>query len=212
VGIYFSGGVLSLIAPWLGLLPLMAFSLVNQKNAIVWFCISLLTFIAFAIFKNELALVTHERNAIGSLVSLFGFTTLIFLFMQLFHKTETNLLLNIKKKNDGLIEQNEEIATQNEEIVAQNEEVTQQRDEIASQRDFIEQQNKKLILQNRDIAISNQQLALRVKEIFDRNLTLEKHWHTLLGISKSRSVNFGDLEEAFRYLPKLLRLVCIPIE
>jgi hypothetical protein len=152
IGMYFSGGLLSLIAPWLGLLPLMAFTLVNQKNAFVWAGISLTTFAVFAIFHDNLA-VPKADNVYGAFVAHLGLAVVIFVFIQLFHRTRQHLLTTITERNN-------------------------------------------------ELEVSQKALAARVKEIVDRNTSLEKHWHTLLDISKSRSISFGTLEEALQDITK----------
>jgi GAF domain-containing protein len=73
---------------------------------------------------------------------------------------------------------------------------------LSAQRNFIDRQNQKLQEQNNNIEKVNALLAQRVKEIFDRNKLLEQHWRTLLAISKSRSINFGDFEEAIKHIIK----------
>jgi GAF domain-containing protein len=195
LGIYYSGGIYSLMIPWLALLPLMAFSLINRKSAIAWFIVTAVSLLIVTIFTDQLNLKVINRGALGSLVSHVGLVLMVFLFMQLFHAKEKKLRRTIIRKNKIL-------ATSREEIAAQNEELLQQRDEIIAQRDYIEDQNKKLLKHNEEIEIVNIQLATKVSEIFERNNTLEKHWHTLLAISKSRSINFGDLEEAFKHITK----------
>lgn len=194
VGISFSGGVYSLIVPWLGLLPLMAFSLINRKSAIVWFCLAVASLVAITLFQDQL-IDAPRKGIYGALVAHLGLTVVIFLFMQLFHRTETGLMLKIKKRNHSLLESHLEIAGQNEQL-------TQQRNEITAQRDQIEDQNKKLRHQNADIERINAHLAQKVEEILERNKTLGKHWRNLLEISKSRPINFGNFREALNLITK----------
>jgi hypothetical protein len=174
IGIYFSGGIYSLVTPWLGLLPLMAFSLIDKRSASTWFVIAVFTLLFFSIFQAQLAIQTPSKSIYVVLIAYLGLITMYFSFMRLFHKTETHLLEIIKQKNDSLLEKQEEIVLQ----------------------------NKTLQEQSSKIESINKELAAKVTEIFERNKTLEKHWHTLLEVSKNRSINFGDLEEAMRYITK----------
>jgi GAF domain len=178
VGMYFSGGLYSLVTPWLALLPLIAFGLIDRKSANLWFFISFFTLSIFAFFQNELMDKVADKRIFGILLAHLGLVAMIFLFMRLFHKTESSLLTTVKAKNEFLLEQQEEIL----------------------------RQNKRLREQSIDIENANKQLAILVESAFDRNRTLERHWNTLLEVSKSKSVNFGDLQEALRYITKTAAL------
>jgi GAF domain len=195
VGIIFSGGIFSLVTPWLALLPIMAYLVIDSRAAKIWFVAAMLTVIFFTFFFHNPTLLQDESGIKRSFAAYLGLVVVAFSFAHLFHLAETKLTVLVKGQNNSLIEQKEEILTQNEEL-------TQQRNEITAQRDHIERQNKLLREQNLLVEKMNQELAKKAQEIFDRNATLEKHWHTLLEISKSRSINFGDFDEALKHIVK----------
>lgn len=194
-GIAFSGGIYSLVLPWLVLMPVMANFLIDRKAAKVWAMVSVVSVIFFMFFFKNQRLMLDDRGDWRALAAHLGLVFIIFYFSNLFSTSKTKLL-------DALKISNSELKEQKEEVVAQNEELVQQRNEIAAQRDHIERQNKVLREQNLLVEKINNELAKKAKEIFDRNATIEKHWHTLLAISKSRSINFGDFDEALKHIAK----------
>jgi hypothetical protein len=195
IGTFYSGGIYSLLLPWLALMPIMANFLINQRAAKSWTIISSLSIILFmSIFKDQALMLVENRDWRSLFVNV-GLVFAIFFFSNLFNESKTKLLAVLKITN-------EDLRNQKEEVLAQNEELTQQRNEIAAQRDHIERQNKLLREQNLLVEKINEELAKKAQEIFDRNATIEKHWHTLLEISKSRSINFGDFDEALKHIAK----------
>ncbi len=194
-GIAYSGGIYSMILPWLLLMPLMANLLIDKKTATFWAIVSALSMAYFLfIFKSSLLLL-DEKASWRSLIANIGLVVVVYLFTESFSRSKAKLLNALKESNADLFEQKEEVLTQNEEL-------TQQRDEITVQRHHIEEQNELLRNQYEQIEKTNRELEARATEIFNRNATLEAHWHTLLNISKSRSVNFGDSVEALRDITK----------
>jgi len=194
-GISYSGGIYSLVLPWLLLMPLMANLLIHQKAAISWLVLAALSLISVLFFFDNQPFITDDKAVWRSLIGNIGLVVVVFLFTESFSRSKAKLLNALKESNADLFEQKEEVLTQNEEL-------TQQRDEITIQRHHIEEQNELLRTQFGQIEKTNQELELRAFEIFNRNATLEEHWHTLLNISKSRSVNFGDSVEALRDITK----------
>ncbi|NOS92289.1 MAG: GAF domain-containing protein [Cyclobacteriaceae bacterium] len=194
-GISYSGGIYSLVLPWLLLMPLMANLLIHQKAAIGWLVLAALSLISILFFFDHQPLISDDKAVWRSLIGNIGLVVIVFLFTESFSRSKARLLNALKESNADLFEQKEEVLTQNEEL-------TQQRDEITVQRHHIEEQNELLRKQFEQIEKTNQELELRASEIFNRNATLEEHWHTLLNISKSRSVNFGDSVEALRDITK----------
>jgi GAF domain-containing protein len=191
VGISYSGGIYSLVLPWLLLMPLMANLLIHQKAAITWLVLATFSLISILLFFDNQPLISDDKAVWRSLIGNIGLVVVVFLFTESFSRSKAKLLYALKESNADLFEQKEEVLTQNEEL-------TQQRDEITVQRHHIEEQNELLRTQFVEIEKTNAELELRAREIFNRNATLEEHWHTLLTISKSRSVNFGDSAEALR--------------
>ena len=194
-GVSISGGIFSVLIPWLVLMPIMGNLLVGNRCAKYWFAVSSLSVVFFMFFfKNPHAMVDPlgDRRAF---ISYFALGAVIFALTDLYHRAEVKLLNRIKDANHDL-------AASNEEILAQNDSLAHQRDELSAQRNFIERQNGMLLNQNKHIESVNEQLAMRVKEIFERNQMLEKHWHTLLDISKNKEVCFGDLDVALKHICK----------
>ena len=196
VGIAFSGGIHSLVLPWLALMPIMAHFLVSQQAAKVWLVVSLSSIVFFNFYFDNSQIVVDAGASWRSTFSLIGLVCITFFFTHLFYKANTSMLEQVKGQNFQLLEQREEIQTQNEELV-------QQKTEIISQATFIQRQNDLLAQQNRQIEAMNEQLRQRVREITERNALLEKHWHMLLEISKSRAINFGDFDEGMKYLTQM---------
>jgi hypothetical protein len=195
ISIAHSGGIYSLVVPWLAVMPIMANLLIGKIAARVWAIISVVSIIFFMFFfKNDRVMLSGQGDW-RSLVGNLGLVFIVFFFSDLFNRSKTKLLNALKTSNEDLRDQKEE-------VLAQNEELTQQRDEISGQRDHIERQNGVLKQQYSHIERINEELARKAKEIFDRNATIEKHWHTLLSISKSRSINFGDFDEALQHIVK----------
>lgn len=192
-GIWYSGGIYSLVLPWLSLMPIMAHLLINHRASSIWLLVSLLSVLFFNFFAKDPSVLEDGSAPWRSTFSLVGLLTVIYFFTHLFHQAKDRMMTAIKNKNEELLEHQEEIQSQNEELM-------QQRNEIASQRDFIQKQNNLLTAQNHQIELVNKELRQRVREIVTRSEILEKHWHTLLEISKSRSINFGDFGEAMQYL------------
>lgn len=192
-GIWYSGGIYSLVLPWLALMPIMAHLLINHRASKIWLAVSLLSVLFFNFFAKDPSVLDDRSAPWRSSFSLVGLLTVIYFFTHLFHRAKDRMMNAIKLKNEELLEHQEEIQSQNEALV-------QQRNEIVSQRDFILKQNGLLTAQNHQIDLVNKELKQRVHEIIARSGILEKHWHTLLEISKSRSINFGDFGEAMQYL------------
>jgi hypothetical protein len=180
-------------------MPLMANLLIHRHAATAWVLIVALSLIYFLFFFDSLPMVDDIRGSWRSFIGNIGLVVVIFLFTESFSRSKARLLQALKESNADLFEQKEEVLTQNEEL-------TQQRDEITIQRHHIEQQNEQLRKQFEQIETTNAELELRATEIFNRNVTLEEHWHTLLRISKSKSVNFGNSVEALKEITKTAAL------
>jgi hypothetical protein len=195
LGISYSGGIYSPILAWVAIMPIMANLLITRNAAKLWAAISFSSIFFFLFFFKNYRITQDEYSDWRSMFNFAGLIFVIFFFSDLFSRAKEKLNGSLKISNYELKEQKEEVVTQNEELV-------QQRNEIAAQRDHIERQNILLRQQVNIIEKINEQLALKAKEIFDRNAMLEKHWHTLLDVSKSKAVNFGDFEEALKLIVK----------
>lgn len=194
-GIAISGGIFSVLLPWLILMPVMANLLVGHSCSKSWFVVSALSILFFMFFFKNPQVMINPLGDRRAFISYFALVFVIFALTDLFHRAEVKLLNKIK-------EVNKDLTSLNEEVISQNEGLTTQRDELSAQRNFIEKQNKKLIEQNRNIERVNDLLAAKVHEITTRNSMLEKHWHTLLDISKSKNINFGNFDESLKHIIK----------
>jgi hypothetical protein len=197
LGTAYSGGVFSLVLPWLALMPIMANLLVGINAARVWAVISTCTILFFFFYFKDIQPNANPGGDVRSLVAHSGLVAIAFLFSFLFYRAKDGLLKQVK-------EQNEYLLTNRKEIVSQNERLNQQKYEIQTQNEFIQRQNGLLVQQNALIDHVNNLLTKRVKEITDRTKLLERHWNTLLNISKSKAINFGDFDMAARHLTKVV--------
>jgi hypothetical protein len=185
-GIATSGGILSLVMPWLSVMPVMANLLINQRAATVWACISLASILVF--FLNDVNFQTVEQSHWRSLASNSGLVVTTSVFTWLFHRAYSNLVSKVTYKNKKLEARKNRLISQHR--------------EIGAQKSFIEKQNQMLQQQNNYIEKINEQLQLRVQSIMVCNKALEQYWMTLLTITKSYTVNFGRLDEALDYITK----------
>jgi GAF domain-containing protein len=214
IGIATSGGIFSLVLPWLAVMPIMANLLIHHRAAMVWAFISLLSIGVF--FLLEVYPDAIDHSSLRSLAANSGLVVITFVFTWLFHRAQTNLVIKVSSKNKKL--------------EARKNRLIRQHQEIQAQKSFIEKQNQLLHSQNRSIEKINQLLHERVQEITSRNEILGQHWQTLLAITKSYTVNFGRLDEAlahvtetvskslnidrvsiWRYHPDLHKIVCIQL-
>lgn len=158
VGSYYSGGVKSLVIPWLSLMPVLANLMIDYRRSIIWFAISLITVVVFILIDSTLPPVKFSDAYWRNLLSVTGLCLILFLFTSLFDKARYKILQILKVRNEDLARQKEEIKT------------------------------------------INFQLQQKIVEIERKNATLEKHWNTLIDISKDKSINFGTLEEALNHI------------
>jgi hypothetical protein len=186
VAISYSGGIYSQIIPWLAVTTVFANLLASQKAALFWAGISICSVLFFTFFFANTSPLQEPDGNLRGLASHVGVVVIIYLFTQLFHQSQTDLVKKIKRKNRKLKESRKLLLESNR--------------EIESQKSFIEKQNKLLRQQNKSIDAVNKLLERRVEEIMSSNKKLEGHWQTLLSITKSYIVNFGQLEEALSYI------------
>jgi hypothetical protein len=121
-------------------------------------------------------------------LSTAGLCLVLFLLSALFVRSRTLILDALQTKNEELLKHQVTIVDQNQKISSQNV-------EILSQLEFIETQHHELMEQKIEIEFINKKLEEKVREIVERNATLEKHWTTLIQISKDKVVNFGTRDE-----------------
>lgn len=164
IGSYYSGGIKSIVLPWLALMPVMASLLTNYRGAVSWFLVSFFTTLLFIVYADAVPAIQSD-NLYRYSFSIVGLCLTLFLFTSLFDKTRYKILQLLKARNAELANKQIQIQNKNELIVAQNEE----------------------------IKAANEQLR-------QKNETLEKHWNTLIEVSKNKHLSFGTLEESLNYV------------
>ncbi len=184
VGIATSGGIVSLVVPWLAVMPVMANLLINQQAARLWLGISLSSMLFF--FASGVFSGTTDNKMWRSVAANSGLVVITYSFTWLFHRAQMQLLSKVKSRNKRLEDRKNRLVSQHREIEAQQ--------------SHILKQNQLLQSQNKNIDNINQLLQLRVQEIVSRNEMLRQHWQTLLSITKSYTVHYAQLEEALAYI------------
>jgi GAF domain-containing protein len=166
--IYFTGGTLSIVLPWLCIIPVLASLLLDYRRAAYWFFITIGIVAIFFIFQENIPPITLPPNPTRGIITSIGLMVTLFFLVSQFDKERYQILNFLKKNNQQLSESQKEIEAQNEEIAGQNE-------QISAQLEFINQKNK---------------------EIEKRNHDLERYWTVLMQRSKSKNINFGDLQSS----------------
>jgi tetratricopeptide (TPR) repeat protein len=88
-------------------------------------------------------------------------------------------------------------------LLIQKNHIESQAEEIKTQLDYIEVKHSEAVMQQHEIQRINTQLSEKVDEITLLNGALQSHLTTLLNFSKSKSVNFGSMEDAAQDIAKL---------
>lgn len=177
LAVYFSGGINSLVIPWLTLLPFIANVLCNYKAAIVWFTIILLTILTFALSDTYIPLLQFTKDPWRALISNTGLAALLFFFTTFYHYTQSKFITLLRERNHQLGEQQDEVLAQNE--------------ELKEQRDIIE-------IQQSQIRTINEQLLEKLKEIALINDVLEEQREVLMHLTKCRWIKEGELKGALK--------------
>lgn len=177
VAIYFSGGVNSLVLPWLTLLPFVA-NVINQyRNAVVWFVMVVLTIAGFAFMDEFMLSLQYTKDPWRALFSYTGLAFVLFFFTTYYHRTQSRLITLLRERNLLLTERQEEVVTQNE--------------ELKEQRSLIEAQQSQ-------IYSINEQLFEKLKEIERINDVLEEQREVLMHLTKCRWIKEGELQGALK--------------
>ncbi|MFZ5998983.1 MAG: GAF domain-containing protein [Bacteroidota bacterium] len=183
VGVSYSGGMYSMVLPWLAPLPLLALLLVDHRAAVAWLviCVGSVLFFTFSSQFTNAAYLRDENAPVRLVLSVVGLMAILSSFAYMFYRSNRRML---------------------REITTKNEELERQKGEILAQNEFINKQNVLLTQQKKQIEFANAQLTEKVAETNDRNERMEKYWHLLLELSKSRPINFGGFEEAMKHITK----------
>lgn len=177
IGVYFSGGVDSLVLPWLTLLPFVANVINDYRNAILWFAVVVITVLSFALLDDYLPMLEFTKDPWRALVSYTGLAALLFFFTTFYHRTQDRFISLLRDRNQLLLEQQDEVLAQNE--------------ELKEQRDVIE-------VQQRQIFSINEQLLEKLKEIERINDVLEEQREVLMHLTKCRWIKEGELQGALK--------------
>jgi GAF domain len=168
IGAYYSGGIFSIVLPWLCLMPVMANLILDYKNSWGWFAISFMTIVFFSLLGDDIPVVKYTNGPWRAVLSVIGLCLILFLFTSLFDRARYGLLSILRYRNEDL--------EKNQKIVA---------------------------AQNKEIDSINRHLQEKIKTIENTNNTLERHWNTLLEVSKDKNVNLGYLRNALQHLLKV---------
>lgn len=177
IGVYFSGGVHSVVLPWLALLPFVANVFSNYLNAIVWFGIIAATILLFALQHAHIPPIAFSEDPWRPLISYTGLASLLFFFTTFYHNTQSRFINLLKERNYTLAENQDELQTQNE--------------ALKKQRDIIE-------LQQEQIKQINEQLRDKLNEIASINDVLEEQREILMHLTKCRWIKEGELQGALK--------------
>lgn len=174
-GTYHSGGISSIVLPWLALMPVMASLIIDYRNSVVWFVISFATVMGFSVSQSSIPSLEFTSGPWRHMLSIVGLCFTLFFFTSLFDRFRYKILSVLQKRNSELMETKQKILLQNEKIKFQLE----------------------------HIHTINQQLESKVNEIESRNKTMEYHWNALLDLSKNKTISFGTINESFRHILKV---------
>lgn len=83
-GIMYSGGIYSMIVPWLLLMPLMANLLIQRKAATIWMVISALSLLYLMFFFDSQPMTDDSKSSWRALIANMGLVIVIFLFTESF--------------------------------------------------------------------------------------------------------------------------------
>ena len=146
VPIYYSGGPVSLVLPWLMLVPILSLVLLSKKWQFVWLGIPILSpFIFFVVPQPQSIWVyISPWPAIYNSTLFVGLALMVYLLVNTFKLQQHNLLLHSEKHN--------------EELRATEEELRQSMEELSATRDTLSEQN--LLITDRQVKTNNYLLTL----------------------------------------------------
>jgi hypothetical protein len=102
VGTAYSGGIYSLVLPWLALMPIVAHLLIDHRAAKLWALIAGLSICFFMFFfKNHLVMM-DGRGDWRALVAHLGLVFAIFAFAGFYNRAKNKLLSDLQVVNDNL--------------------------------------------------------------------------------------------------------------
>ncbi|MGE0589925.1 MAG: GAF domain-containing protein [Cyclobacteriaceae bacterium] len=130
LGIFYSGGIESLVLPWMGLMPVMAGLLINFRNSVYWFVISVISMISFGVFAETLPPYDVESSGMKSLLSAVGLSLILFLFTNLFDRVRYRILQVLKVRNEDLKDQKSEIDRINLQLKEKVEEIADKNNQL----------------------------------------------------------------------------------
>lgn len=90
--VYFSGGIHSVVLPWLTLLPFVANVFNSYLNAVVWFGIIAATILLFALQHAHIPPIAFSEDPWRPLISYTGLASLLFFFTTFYHNTQSRFI------------------------------------------------------------------------------------------------------------------------
>lgn len=90
-------------------MPVLASLLMDYKNSMVWFVISLLCVIGFAFIGDDVPAVRYTEGPWKSVFSTIGLCVILFAFTNLFDKARYKILQILKIRNEDQVRQKKEI-------------------------------------------------------------------------------------------------------
>jgi GAF domain-containing protein len=177
LGVCFSGGIQSLVLPWLTLLPFIANIVINYQHAVRWFAVVIGTIVLFAVTSTTLPTLQYTEGPWRALISFTGLAGLLFFFTSFYHRTHQRFFSLMQERNHLLGEQQDKLQIQNE--------------ELKEQQDIIEGQRQR-------ITAINSQLVEKLKEIGRINEVLEEQREVLMHLTKCKWIKEGELRGALK--------------
>jgi hypothetical protein len=114
ISIFFSGGITSVVLPWLGLMPVLASLLLTKRQSYFWFSISVASIAALILFQSYVPPVQYSEGPWRAVLSTSGLLIILFFCTTLFEKSILRLLGQLEVSNKNLTAGKMEIATRNE--------------------------------------------------------------------------------------------------
>lgn len=113
-GSFFSGGIYSIILPWLAILPVLATLILRYNYAFFWLALCAFTLLAMVVLQPYSVAVQHVEGPWRSLLSVFGLCLILFLCTGLFDRVRYKLMLDLQRVNRDLREHQVVISDRNE--------------------------------------------------------------------------------------------------
>lgn len=114
LGVAYSGGIYSLVLPWVAVMALMANFLIDKKAATAWMFVSVGTLVFFTFYFKDVQVVTTPRSEWRFLMAHIGLVFIVYYFSFLFYEARLRLLREAEERNTRLETQQKHIQEQNQ--------------------------------------------------------------------------------------------------